>query len=285
MKKIEDTRTDPAATPLEGRTVMITRTREQAPEFAAELERYGARVEVCPTIEIVPPDSYSQLDEAIDNLFGYDWLIFTSVNGVEHFLGRLAEHGDDVSVLDDLRVCAIGAATSERLVEAHIHVDVVPEKFQAEGVFAALESYLGGREQFRNLNFLLPRAAVARDYLPLALEEAGARVDVVAAYRTVRPATTDRARVEALLLGGGIDCVTFTSSSTVRNFAELFDTRDLSGLLSGVNVACIGEITARTAADHGLRTDIQPGEFTIPALSRAIAEFYRGRSRAGSEEI
>lgn len=276
QKKIEDSQAN--AAPLEGRTVMITRAREQAAEFAEELERYGARVEICPTIEIVPPDSYAQLDEAIENLYGYDWLIFTSVNGVEHFLRRLAEHGDDVSALDELRVCAIGSATSERLLEAFIHVDVVPEKFQAEGVFAALENYIGGPDEFRNLNFLLPRAAVARDYLPRALEEAGARVDVVDAYRTVRPATTERARVEALLVGGGIDCVTFTSSSTVRNFAGLFDTNDLSELLEGVDVACIGEITASTAAEFGLRAEIQPAEFTVPALARAIADYYRARS-------
>jgi uroporphyrinogen III methyltransferase/synthase len=263
--------------PLDGRTVMITRAREQAADFAAALEGYGARVAVCPTIEIIAPESYALLDDAIENLFGYDWIVFTSVNGVEHFLRRLEAAGKDVGELDELRVCAIGEATSERLVAAHVHVDVVPQKFQAEGVFDALENYLGGHDKFENLNFLLPRAAVARDYLPRALEEAGARVDVVPAYRTVRPETTDRARVEALLVGGGVDCVTFTSSSTVHNFAQLFDTRDLRRLLAGVRVACIGEITAQTASEYGLKTDIQPSESTAPALARAIAEFFRDR--------
>lgn len=260
--------------PLAGRTVMITRARLQAAEFAAELEEYGARVEVCPTIEIVEPESFAPLDEAIENIYGYDWLIFTSVNGVEFFLRRLAELGKDVGELDELRTCAIGDATAERLGEARVHVDVVPEKFQAEGVFAALENFVGGRENLRHLNFLIPRAAVARDYLPLALEETGARVDVVAAYRTVRPESTDRARVEALLVGGGIDCVTFTSSSTVRNFARLFDTNDLSRLLSGVAVACIGDVTSGTAAEYGLHTDVLPREFTTYALARAIAEHF-----------
>ncbi|HZT60624.1 MAG TPA: uroporphyrinogen-III synthase [Pyrinomonadaceae bacterium] len=264
------------AQPLSGRTVMITRAREQAAEFAAALEYYGARVVVCPTIEIVAPESYALLDEAIENLFGYDWVIFTSVNGVEHFLRRLEAAGKDVGELDELRVCAIGDATAERLADAHVHVDVVPQKFQAEGVFEALENYLGGREHFENLNVLLPRAAVARDFLPRSLESAGARVDVVPAYRTVRPETTDRARVEALLLGGGVDCVTFTSSSTVHNFAQLFDTRDLSRLLAGVRVACIGGITAQTAAEYGLKTDIQPSEFTTPALARSVADFFGG---------
>lgn len=259
---------------LEGRTVMITRARAQAVEFAAALEAYGARVVACPTIEIVPPASYAQLDEAIENLFGYDWLLFTSANAVEHFLARLSTVGNDVGDLDELHVCAIGEATAARLVEAHIHVDVIPEKPRAEGVFDALEAYLGGREQFENLNFLLPRAAVARDFLPRALEAAGARCDVVEAYRTVRPETTDRARAEALLVGGGVDVVTFTSSSTVHNFAQLFDTRDLRPLLSGVRVACIGAVTAETAAEYGLRPDVVPGESNALALARAVADFY-----------
>ncbi len=269
--------TDEQPLALSGRTVMVTRALVQAAEFAAELERYGARVVACPTIEIVAPESYDLLDEAIDNLFGYDWLVFTSTNGVEHFMRRLEAAGKDAAELDELRVCAIGEATAVRLSEARAHVDVVPDKFQAEGVFAALESYLGGREHFTGLNFLIPRAAVARDFLPRALEEAGARVDVVPAYRTVRPATTDRARVEALLVGGGVDCVTFASASSVRNFAQLFDTHDLGPLLAGVRVACIGEITAGAAADHGLGTDIRPQESTAPALARAIAEFYSSR--------
>jgi uroporphyrinogen-III synthase len=254
---------------------MITRAREQAAEFAAELEAYGARVVACPTIEIVPPESYAQLDEAVDNLFGYDWLVLTSTNAVEHFLARLEALGKDVSELDGLRVCAIGEATAGRLVAAHVHVDLVPEKSRAEGVFEALETFLGGRGQFEGLNFLLPRAAVARDFLPRTLEAAGARVDVVTAYRTVRPETTDRARAEALLVGGGVDCVTFASASAVANFARLFDTSDLGPLLGTARVACIGDVTARAAADFGLRVDIRPPEFTAPALARAVAEYFK----------
>jgi uroporphyrinogen III methyltransferase/synthase len=260
--------------PLEGRTVMITRALAQSAGFAAELESYGARVVACPTIEIVEPESYAVLDEAIANLFGYDWLVFTSTNGVDFFLRRLAHLGRDVADLDGLKVCAVGDATVERLSDASVHVDVMPQRFKAEGVFAALESYLGGAAAFDRLNFLIPRAAVARDYLPRALEAAGARVDVAPAYRTVAPETTDRARVEALLVGGAIDCVTFTSASTVRNFAQLFDTNDLSALLAGVCVACIGDVTAATAAEYGLRADVQPAEFTTPALARAVAEHF-----------
>jgi uroporphyrinogen III methyltransferase/synthase len=267
-----------AAMPLAGRTILITRAREQAAEFASLLEGYGARVIACPTIEIVPPETYDLLDEAILNLYGYDWIVFTSTNAVEHFLARLAAAERDVSELDDARVCAIGHATAERLAEAHVHVDVVPARAQAEGVMEALADYLGGREQFVNLNFLLPRAAVARDVIPRELQAAGARCDVVPAYRTVRPETTDRAKIETLLVGGGVDCVTFTSPSTVRNFADLFDTRDLLPLLGGARVACIGEITAHAVADYNLRAEIVPAEQTVAALARAVADFFRSAS-------
>jgi uroporphyrinogen III methyltransferase/synthase len=266
---------DSAEQPLAGRTVMITRAREQAAEFASALESYGARVVSCPTIEIAPPESYAELDAAIENLFGYDWLVFTSANAVEPFCRRLEATGKDVSELDELRVCAVGDATAERLADERVHVDLVPQKFQAEGVFNALETFLGGRAALAGLNFLLPRAAAARDFLPRALEVEGARADCVTAYRTVRPRTTDRARVEALLVGDGVDFVTFTSSSTVHNFAQLFDTRDLRPLLGGVRVACIGEVTSQTAAEYGLRTDVLPTEATTRALARAVADYYR----------
>lgn len=260
--------------PLDNRTIIITRARAQAAEFSAALEAKGARIILCPTIEIVEPDSYVPLDEAIENLYGYDWLILTSVNGVDHFLRRLEAGRKETNELDELKVCAIGEATAARLHEAHIHVDVVPEQFKAEGIYDALERFVGGREQLRGLNFLIPRAAVARDYLPRALEDAGARVDLIAAYRTVAPHNSERRRIETLLAGGGVDCITFTSSSTVNNFAQLFDTTDLARLLEGITVACIGDITADTAAQYGLQTHILPAEYTVPALTQAIADFY-----------
>ena len=262
--------------PLANRTVVITRALAQADEFVVELQKYGARIIVCPTIEISAPESYERLDEAIDHLFGYDWLVFTSVNGVEHFLRRLQTAGHEVSKLDELKVCAIGDATAEKLRVAHIHVDVVPNEFKAEGVFDALVQYLGGTEALYGLNFLIPRAAVARDFLPKALAAAGARVDVVAAYRSVLPDNIDRGRIAAMLAGSA-DCIAFTSSSTVKNLAHLFDTQDLSDVLAGITVACIGDITAQTATEHGLHTEIQPDQFTIPALALAIADYFAKR--------
>ncbi|MFN2453102.1 MAG: uroporphyrinogen-III synthase [Pyrinomonadaceae bacterium] len=260
--------------PLANRTIVITRARAQAADFVAALEQDGARVVSCPTIEIVEPESYAQLDDAIENLYGYDWIVFTSTNGVDFFLRRLETLGHDITELDEARVCAVGAATAERLSEAQVHVDVVPQEFKAEGVFAALELFVGGREHLSSLRFLIPRAAVARDYLPRTLEAVGARVDIATAYRTVRPETSERGRVEALLAGGAVDCIAFTSASTVKNFAQLFDTHDLRELLNGVGVACIGDITAQAAAEFNLRTDIQPTESTVPALARAISAYF-----------
>lgn len=265
-----------SARPLAGRTVVITRAQKQADEFVEELQGYGADVMVCPTIEISPLESYEILDEAIEHLYGYDWIIFTSVNGVDYFFSRLKVLGHEISELDDLKVCAIGEATAEKLRDLHVHVDVIPEEFKAEGVFGALERFVGGNEGLSKLNILIPRASVARDYLPKALQEAGARVDVVPAYRTSLPADLDRGRVAAML-SGKADCIAFTSSSTVKNLGQLFDTQDLSTALAGVVVACIGDVTAVTAKDFGLAVGIQPKEFTIPALSRAIAEYFAAR--------
>src|SRR6267143_1468438 len=259
--------------PLAGRTIVVTRAQSQADEFVTELEQYGASVIVCPTIEIRELESYERLDEAIDHLYGYDWLIFTSVNGVDYFFQRLKARDRSTSDIDELKVCAIGEATAERLNDLQVHVDVIPEEFKAEGVFAALKNFVGGTDGLRNLNVLIPRASVARDYLPRALEESGARVDVVPAYRTSLPTNLDRGRVAAML-SGGADCIAFTSSSTVRNLAQLFDTQDLSEALAGVVIACIGDITATTAADYGLKVEIQPDEFTIPALARSIADYF-----------
>ncbi|HEY6233296.1 MAG TPA: uroporphyrinogen-III synthase [Pyrinomonadaceae bacterium] len=262
---------------LAGRTIVITRAVDQADDFVAELERYGGKVVVCPTIEICPLENYDRLDEAVAHLYGYDWIIFTSVNGVDYFFKRLANANRAVSELDELKVCAIGEATAERLRELQVHVDVVPEEFKAEGVFKALERFVGGAPALQNLNVLIPRASVARDYLPKALEAAGARVDVVPAYRTALPADIDRGRVAAML-SGSADCIAFTSSSTVKNLGLLFDTHDLSAALSGVVIACIGDITAATAWEFGLRVDVQPEQFTIPALARAIAEYFSSRN-------
>jgi uroporphyrinogen III methyltransferase/synthase len=259
--------------PLEGRTVIVTRAASQAADLTRMLESYGANVIVCPTIEIREPDNYDRLDEALDHLYGYDWLIFTSTNGVEYFLKRLTERGQQTADLDEIKVCAIGQRTADKLHDAHVHVDLVPSQSTAEGVFTALAKFAGNAENLRGLNVLLPRAAVGRDYLPKALEEAGARVDVVTTYQTVLPENFDRGKLGAMLAGSG-DCIAFTSPSTIKNFAKLFDTHDLGKTLPGMVVACIGSVTAEAAAEYGLHVDILPQQTTTADLAQAIAAYY-----------
>ena len=259
----------PMDRPLEGRTVIVTRAASQAADLTTILESYGAKVIVCPTIEIREPDNYDRLDEALEHLYGYDWLIFTSTNGVEFFLKRLLDCGHQVSDLDEIKVCAIGQRTADKLHDAHVHVDLVPSQSTAEGVYTALSEFnnLGG------LNILLPRAAVGRDVLPEALQNAGARVDVVTTYQTVLPDNIDRGKLAAMLAGSG-DCIAFTSPSTIKNLAKLFDTHDLGKTTPGMIVACIGSVTAETAVEYGLRVDIQPQETTTADLAQAIADYY-----------
>ena len=148
--------TSQPAKPLSCRAVVVTRARAQAMDFVSELENYGARVLICPTIEITELENYERLDEAINHLYGYDWIIFTSTNGVEYFLRRFKSGGFELSNLDELRVCAIGDATEAKLHDEHVHVDIVPRDFKAEGVFAALEQFVGGREALHGLNFSSP---------------------------------------------------------------------------------------------------------------------------------
>lgn len=259
--------------PLRGRTVVVTRAASQAAELTTILENYGAKVIACPTIEIRDPESFERLDEALDHLYGYDWLIFTSTNGVEYFTKRLLTRGHKIEDLDDIRVCAIGQRTAEKLHDAHVHVDLIPQQSTAEGVFAALSEFAGGDDHLRGMNVLLPRAAVGREQLPKALEAAGARVDVVTTYQTVLPENFDRGRFSAMLTGSG-DCIAFTSPSTIKNLAKLFDTHDLGKVLPGVVIACIGSVTATAAAEYGLNASIQPEQFTAKDLAQAIAEYY-----------
>jgi uroporphyrinogen III methyltransferase / synthase len=258
---------------LEGRTVVVTRAASQAAELTTLLENYGAKVILCPTIEIREPESYDRLDEALDHLYGYDWLIFTSTNGVEFFLKRLTDRNLKIEDLDDIRVCAIGQRTAEKLHDAHVHVDLVPSQSTAEGVYAALTEFLGGEIYLKGLNVLLPRAAIGRDHLPKSLGQAGARVDVVTTYQTVVPEDFDRGKLAAMLAGSG-DCIAFTSPSTIKNLAKLFDTHDLGKTIPGVVVACIGSVTASTAIEYGLQVNIQPAEFNTTALAQAIANYY-----------
>jgi uroporphyrinogen III methyltransferase/synthase len=196
-------------------------------------------------------------------------LIFTSVNGVDALVERLAHHGLDLrSVPRDARVAAIGPATAQRIREVGLRVAVVPEEFRAE---ALIEELTG--ESLAGKRILIPRARVAREILPEKLREAGAEVVVPPAYESV-PSSEGKDELVRELEAGRIDCVTFTASSTVENFVGAFGAGEAARLLSGARVACIGPITADTARGHGIRVDAEAREYTIPGLVEAVVDLF-----------
>lgn len=259
------------ARPLSGRRVVVTRAREQAGEFRRLLEEAGAEVLEAPTIRIEPPESWEPLDRALAELGEFRWVIFTSVNGVESVRGRLHSHGRDLRVLGAARVAAIGPATAAALERAGVTPALVPDEYRAEGLAVSLRGLIQPEDRV-----LLPRAAQTRDVLAKELQRLGARVTEVPAYRTA-PAQEGMASLRRALEAGEVDVVTFTSSSTARNFSAMFSDAERQALGRDVVVACIGPITAATAGEFGWRAQIIPAEYTIPALARAIIEYYGSR--------
>ena len=261
--------------PLFGKRVVLTRAQEQAREFSQLLAAYGAEPVEVPTIQIVPPPSWQAIDDAVTRLSTYQWLIFTSVNGVRPFMDRLHAAGKDARALANLCLCAIGPRTAQELGTYGLTPDIVPTEFQAEGVIAAL-AHVG----IRGSRVLIPRAEVAREILPQQLRELGATVEVIPVYRTIAPAV-DVASLTQQFHDGQVAVVTFTSSSTVRNFVELFGGRDaVRPLVARVVIACIGPITARTAEEYGLTVSVMPDENTVPALAEAIVRHFKEGARA-----
>ena len=259
--------------PLLGRGVVVTRAREQASGLAASLTELGADVIQCPTIEISPLADYAELDDALNRLPEYRWIIFTSVNGVRHFWLRLAQAGKDSRAIGSCKVAAIGPATAEALVRRGITPDFIPERYVAEGVLEGLMACEDG--DVKGKRFLLPRAARAREVLPDELRKAGAVVDVISAYETVA-AEHRKDEVLERIREGRLDCVTFGSSSTVENFLSLIPASVLKEHPE-VQLAAIGPITADTLTAHGLPCHIQPEEYTIPALVEALKEHFARR--------
>ena len=254
---------------LSGKRIVVTRARSQASELARRLSEFGAEVIEFPTIAIEPPRDYAPMDRAIEQLQAYDWLFFTSVNGVQSFFSRLRQLGKNSQALEHLKVVAIGPETAGRLQDEGVHACFVPAKYQAEGILEGLNP-----AEIRDRRILIARAAKAREVLPETLQQWGASVDVVEAYQTVLPQNRN-AVLNELLQQNQIDVITFTSSSTVVNFGRLFEREDLVRILKGVVIGCIGPITAQTAIDSGLCVDIISSEFTIPGLVDAIVTYYR----------
>ncbi|MDX6385522.1 MAG: uroporphyrinogen methyltransferase / synthase [Blastocatellia bacterium] len=245
-------------------------------ELGSELQRTGVRVLAWPTLHVGPPESFQTLDEAIENIFGYDWLVFPIGDSVEFFVKRFLSLGHDISELDPLRVCAIGEETMARLGKSQIHIDVIPDRPTPQSGLASLENYVGGRSALQTLNFLIPAAANGRNELSITLEAAGARVDSVTAYRTVAANDSSFAQMNALLAGGGVDGVIFTTADEMRNLAQLFGTNDLSQVIADTAVVCAGLTALKAAADFGLHTDFTGADRNPRALAEAI---YRYLSR------
>lgn len=255
--------------PLFGKRIVVTRARAQASDFAAALEALGAEVLQFPTIRIVDPPDREPLRRAASEADRFDWIVFTSVNGVARFWSALREAGRDTRALAGVSLCAIGPATAAAIEMEGARPDLVPERFVAESVLEALER----EADLRGARILLARAETARSVLPDTLRERGAEVVEVAAYRTV-PDGAEAQELRARLRGGGIDMVTFTASSTVRNYV------DAVGAETGsAEIASIGPITSAAARELGLPVHLEAAEYTIPGLVRAIRERFEGARR------
>lgn len=248
--------------PLFGRRIVITRDRRQAMELAEPLDALGAETLFAPMIEIRAAADPAPMRHAIANLASYDWLLFTSVNGVRYFVEALDRSNLDLRALK-AKVCAIGPATRDAVEALHLKVNLMPEEYVAESLVKAFDG-----EELAGKSILLPRAAVARDVVPVALTKRGARVDVVEAYRTGAPDdATDRVRD---VLSRKPHWITFASSSTVTNFVAALDKGAGRESIRGIKIASIGPITSATLRDHGIRIDAEADPHTIPGLINAI---------------
>ncbi len=255
--------------PLFSKTVVVTRAREQASSLVERLQDLGAECLEIPTIEVAPPQDWSALDKSIDNLDTYDWLVFSSVNGVRFFFERLYTKGKDVRALRDVKLCAVGTTTAKKIEEFGLRADMMPETYKAESIVKEFK-----KEDIKGKKVLLPRPKEARPVLPVELGKMGALVDEVIAYRT-EPVCHNLEEFKELLKKKEIDLVTFTSSSTAKNFKKLFTEEEARELLSDVTVASIGPITADTAKKLGFKVAVIPGEYTIEGLCNAIERYYQ----------
>ena len=250
--------------PLFGKRIVVTRSRAQASRLSARSIPGREAVEL-PAIKIVPAADMTPLHRALDELDSFDWILFTSVNGVKLFLDELLQTGRDVRDLKGLRIGAIGPATAHALTQNRLIVEVIPEEYRAEGMARALE----GRVQAGD-KVLLPRARGARSVLPEVLNQWGVQVSEVHLYeaRAEEPSVEQR----DIVLSGDVDAVTFTSSSTVNNFVRIIGEENVGRLNDRVKIACIGPISAETAANWGFTVDVVAEEYTIPGLVEALVK-------------
>jgi uroporphyrinogen III methyltransferase/synthase len=250
--------------PLMGKRIVVTRTRKQASVLSDKLRALGAHVIELPTIRIEPPSNLREFAELVQDAHMYDWIVFTSANGVEAFFDIFFKLYDDAREIGGARIAAIGPATAQRVKDFHLHVDLQPDDFVAEAVLREFKK----QGNIENLRILLVRAEKARDALPKELSALGAIVDEAFAYRTVQE-TRDTSGARRQLAQDGADLITFTSSSTVENFLAL-------GLPwpKGMRIASIGPITSKTVRDQGLKVDVEARRHDINGLVQAIRELF-----------
>jgi uroporphyrinogen III methyltransferase / synthase len=253
--------------PLAARRIVVTRTRKQAGALSDQLRDLGAEVIELSTIRIEPPSDLRAFAELVQDAHGYDWIVFTSPNGVTAFFEMFYKLYDDARDIGAARIAAIGPATAQRVRDFHLKVDLQPDEFIAEAVVREFKK----EGDIETLRILIARAEEARDLLPKELRALGAIVDVAFAYRTVAE-TSDRTEARSRLAAEGADMITFTSSSTVENFLAL-------GLPwpVGMEVASIGPITSKTARDRGLTIGVEATRHDIPGLVDAIRRFFSRR--------
>jgi uroporphyrinogen III methyltransferase / synthase len=251
--------------PLFGKRIVVTRSRKQAGSLSAKLRALGADVYELPTIRVEPPVDLREFAELVRDAYQYDWLVFTSPNGVDAFFDMFHKLYDDARSIGNVKIAAIGPATAQRIKDFHLSVDLKPKEFVAEGIISALREF-GSVE---NLKFLLARAEGARDVLPKRLSELGAIVDEAIAYRTV-PETNDVTGAIQRFRSEGADLVTFTSSSTVENFLAL-----KLPWPENAKTASIGPITSETMRKHGLSVDVEASRYDMEGLVAAILKFFK----------
>ncbi|TVQ98497.1 MAG: uroporphyrinogen-III C-methyltransferase [Desulfovibrionales bacterium] len=252
--------------PLLGKGVVVTRSREQASDVVASLENLGACCHEFPTIAVAPMEDAKPIQEAAMRLGEYDWVVFTSVNGVRTFWEVLEDRGMDARAFAGTQVAAIGPATAEGLARRGIRADFVPEKYVAEDIAQGLlDRDVAGKR------VLIPRAKEAREVLPEELLRAGAQVEVLPVYRTL-PVAKGAAELATALDNGEIHYITFTSSSTVTNFFAAISPELIQTHRSRLQLVCIGPVTEKTLQGHGFQGDIQPENYTIPDMVRALLD-------------
>jgi len=260
--------------PLAGKSVLLTREHSQVAALARMLQEKGAATVECPLIAFSPPEDWGPVDRCLEKLDRYDGFLFTSVNAVSFFFHRLLETGTSPAPLLEAPCFAVGPATARALGARNVHVEAIPDRYQAEGLVALLE-----RQELRGKRFLFPRARNAREILTRYLEERSAQVDLAVVYET-RKAGENQQRLQTILTTRALDYITFTSTSTVLFFGEMADRKKPGRTWKSIPAACIGEITSGTARELGFETVLTAPESTLQGLVQSLVDHRRGESKA-----